>query len=78
MLRRVATPDLMLGHMIAPPPSHVTSQLEALDISGVLECFSDRGSPISKQLSPVTVVSGNTVISLILVSLRQALLAQRL
>ena len=57
MIRRIATPDLMFGHMIAPPPRGVTSQLESLDIADVLNSFTDRGSPTTSNLSPIAMVT---------------------
>ena len=57
MIRRIATPDLMFGHMIAPPPRGVTSQLESLDIADVLNSFTDQGSPTTSNLSPIAMVT---------------------
>ena len=61
MIRRIATPDLMFGHMVAPPPRDVTSQLESLDIADVLNSFTDQGSPTTSELSPITMVTAVTI-----------------
>ena len=53
MIRRLATPDLMFGQMVAPPP---TSTKKTTDISDVLESFTDSGRPAASQLSPIAMV----------------------
>ena len=60
MVRRVATADLMFGHMIAPPPTDANVQSDSLDISDILSCFNEHGSPSSSQLSPIAMVTKHT------------------
>ena len=57
MIRRIATPDLMFGHMVAPPPRNVTSQIDSLQIGDVLNCFTDHGAPVTSELSPIAMVT---------------------
>ena len=52
LVRRLTTPDLMFGQMVAPPPSSSKTCHSADD---VLESFHDTGSPAASELSPITV-----------------------
>ena len=54
MIRRLATPDLMFGHMVAPPPSKTK---DSVDVSDVLSCFNETGSPVLPNLSPIAMVT---------------------
>ena len=51
---RVTTPDLMFGQMVAPPPS-TSSTKTCMDADDLLQCFHDTGSPVTSELSPITV-----------------------
>ena len=54
LIRRLATPDLMFGHMVAPPPS---TTKDLVGISDMLSCFSETGSPARSDLSPIAMVT---------------------
>lgn len=54
MIRRLATPDLMFGHVVAPPLSKTK---DSVDISDVLGCFNETGSPVLSELSPIAMVT---------------------
>lgn len=56
MIKRVATADLMFGHLPVPPPS--LGRPETLGVSEMLECFTEDGMAVETgSLSPIAVVS---------------------
>ena len=55
LVRRLTTPDLMFGQMVAPPPA--SSGKSCVDADDVLQCFHETGSPATSELSPITVGS---------------------
>ena len=57
MIRRLTTPDLMFGQMVAPPPVGVASLSESISISDVLNCFTTEGLPTNSELSPIAMVT---------------------
>lgn len=59
MIRRLTTPDLMFGQMVAPPPVGVASLSESVSITDVLSCFTSEGLPTNTDLSPVAMVTSH-------------------
>lgn len=60
LIRRLATPDLMFGHMVAPPPS---TTKDLVGINDMLSCFNETGSPARSDLSPIAMVTSPPQIS---------------
>ena len=58
-MRRLTTPDLMFGQMIAPPPSSSATKT-CVSAEDVLKCFHDTGSPATSELSPIAVSARHT------------------
>ena len=59
MIRRLTTPDLMFGQMVAPPPVGVASLSESVSITDVLSCFTSEGLPTNTDLSPIAMVTSH-------------------
>ena len=59
LVRRLTTPDLMFGQMIAPPPSSSATKT-CVSAEDVLKCFHDTGSPATSELSPIAVSARHT------------------
>ena len=59
MIRRLTTPDLMFGQMVAPPPLGVASLSESVSITDVLSCFTSEGLPTNTDLSPIAMVASH-------------------
>jgi hypothetical protein len=62
MIRRLTTPDLMFGQMVAPPPVGVASISESVSITDVLSCFTSEGLPTNANLSPIAMVTSHMII----------------
>ena len=60
LVRRLTTPDLMFGQMIAPPPSSSATKT-CVSAEDVLKCFHETGSPATSELSPIAVSANCTL-----------------
>ena len=57
LVRRPPSPDLVFGQMMAPPTSSSSSSAArtCVNAEDMLHCFHDTGSPVTSELSPITV-----------------------
>ena len=62
MIRRLTTPDMMFGLEVAPSLSSSSVAVETSDVSTLLNCFKETGSPVAGNLSPIAMVMSVEVV----------------